>query len=163
MRQGVVSAAELEQLWAEKKAAMQGDREEEMPPTPRPAAVSPAPVDGAAMRGRLRTILKALGTVPQGFELHPKLAAFVKKRAELLEGKGDVDWATAEALAFGTLLLEGIPVRLSGQDSGPRDVQPAPRDPLRRAHRAASTCRSTRWRRRRRASRCTTACSPNTR
>jgi 2-oxoglutarate dehydrogenase E1 component len=56
--------------------------------------------------------------VPEGFELHPKLAAFVKKRAELLEGRGDVDWATAEALAFGTLLLEGIPVRLSGQDSG---------------------------------------------
>jgi 2-oxoglutarate dehydrogenase E1 component len=56
--------------------------------------------------------------VPQGFELHPKLAAFVKKRADLLEGRGDVDWATGEALAFGTLLLEGLPVRLSGQDSG---------------------------------------------
>ncbi len=43
---------------------------------------------------------------------------FVKKRAELLEGKGEVDWATAESLALGTLLLEGVPVRLSGQDSG---------------------------------------------
>jgi 2-oxoglutarate dehydrogenase E1 component len=118
VRQGVVTSAELERLWAEKKAAMQGDREEEPVPTVRPAAVDPSPVDGAAMRGRLRTILKALGTMPQGFELHPKLAAFVKKRAELLEGKGEVDWSSAEALAFGTLLLEGLPVRLSGQDSG---------------------------------------------
>jgi 2-oxoglutarate dehydrogenase complex dehydrogenase (E1) component-like enzyme len=59
-----------------------------------------------------------LGTVPEGFELHPKLLPHLKKRAELLEGKGDVDWATAEALAWGTLLLEGVPVRLSGQDSG---------------------------------------------
>ena len=42
----------------------------------------------------------------------------MKKRAELLEGKGEVDWAIAETLAFGTLLLEGTPVRLSGQDSG---------------------------------------------
>jgi 2-oxoglutarate dehydrogenase E1 component len=76
------------------------------------------PVDPGAMWGRLRATLKALSTVPEGFEPHPKLAPFLKRRAELLEGKGDVDWAAAEALAFGTLLLEGVPVRLSGQDSG---------------------------------------------
>ncbi len=70
------------------------------------------------MWGRLRTTLKALSTGPEGFEIHPKLMPFLKKRAELLEGKGDVDWATAEAVAWGTLLLEGVPVRLSGQDSG---------------------------------------------
>jgi 2-oxoglutarate dehydrogenase E1 component len=70
------------------------------------------------MRGRLRTVLESLGSVPGGFDIHPKLVPFVRKRAELLEGKGDVDWATAESLAWGSLLLEGIPVRLSGQDSG---------------------------------------------
>ena len=58
------------------------------------------------------------GTLPDGFEIHPKLVPFVRKRAEVLEGKEPVDWATAESLAWGTLLLEGIPVRLSGQDSG---------------------------------------------
>jgi 2-oxoglutarate dehydrogenase E1 component len=42
----------------------------------------------------------------------------VKRRAELGEGRVEADWATAESLAWGTLLLEGIPVRLSGQDSG---------------------------------------------
>jgi 2-oxoglutarate dehydrogenase E1 component len=70
------------------------------------------------MWGRLRTTLKVLGSVPEGFDLHPKLAPHVKRRAELLDGKGQVDWATGEALAWGTLLMEGVPVRLSGQDSG---------------------------------------------
>ncbi len=70
------------------------------------------------MWGRLRTTLKALSTGPEGFEIHPKLMPFLRRRAELLEGKGEVDWATAESLAWGTLLLEGVPVRLSGQDSG---------------------------------------------
>ena len=78
---------------------------------------APQPVDPSAMRARLRTVLKALGTLPEGFEIHPKLLPFLKKRAELAEGRGEVDWATAESLAWGSLLLEGIPVRLSGQDS----------------------------------------------
>lgn len=70
------------------------------------------------MWGRLKTTLRALATLPEGFEIHPKLQPLLDKRAELLEGKGEVDWATAEQLAWGTLLLEGVPVRLSGQDSG---------------------------------------------
>ena len=119
VRNGALSREELDALWAEKKAEMQ--REGASGPLAtiarRPAA-APPPVDAPAMWGRLRTTLKALGSVPEGFELHPKLAAHLRKRADLLEGKGEVDWATAEALAWGTLLLEGIPVRLSGQDSG---------------------------------------------
>jgi 2-oxoglutarate dehydrogenase E1 component len=63
-------------------------------------------------------VLGALGTLPEGFEIHPKLVPFVRKRADLLDGKGEVDWAIGESLAWGTLLLEGVPVRLSGQDSG---------------------------------------------
>jgi 2-oxoglutarate dehydrogenase E1 component len=121
VREGVVSTEERDRLWAAGKAAMQS---EEAPATEpfatiaRREPVEPVPVDGAAMRGRLRTVLEALGTVPDGFEIHPKLVSFVRKRAEVLEGKEPVDWATAESLAWGTLLLEGIPVRLSGQDSG---------------------------------------------
>src|SRR5439155_8125617 len=84
----------------------------------RRAPQPPPDVDASAMWGRLRTTLKTLGTVPEGFELHPKLMPFLRRRAELLEGKGEVDWASAESLAWGTLLLEGVPVRLSGQDSG---------------------------------------------
>ena len=119
VRNGGITREELDKLWEEKKASMQ--REGEAGPLAaiaRRAPEPPAPVDSGAMWGRLKATLRALGSVPEGFELHPKLAPFVKKRAQLLEGKGDVDWSTAEALAFGTLLLEGVPVRLSGQDTG---------------------------------------------
>jgi 2-oxoglutarate dehydrogenase E1 component len=118
LRAGAVGREELDALWAAKKAQMQRVEQEDAPPAPRPTPLVPQPVDAAAMRARLRVALKALGSVPEGFELHPKLAPFVRRRAELLEGKGEVDWATAESLAFGTLLLEGISLRLSGQDVG---------------------------------------------
>jgi 2-oxoglutarate dehydrogenase E1 component len=119
VRKGLISREDLDKLWAEKKAEMQ--REGDAGPLAKiakRAPVEPSLVDGSAMWARLRTVLKALCSLPEGFEIHPKLLPFVKKRAELLEGKGDVDWATAESLAFGTLLLEGVPVRLSGQDTG---------------------------------------------
>jgi 2-oxoglutarate dehydrogenase E1 component len=119
VRQGIVSRADLEQLWASKKADMQREGEEgPLARIAKRAPAEPVAVDASAMWGRLKTVLKVLGSLPEGAEIHPKLVPFVRKRAELLEGKGDVDWATAESLAFGTLLLEGVPVRLSGQDCG---------------------------------------------
>ena len=119
VRQGTVTREELDGLWAAKKAQMQ--REGAAGPLAAIARRAPVvlpDVDASAMRGRLKAVLQGLSTVPVGIEIHPKLASFVKKRAELLAGRGEVDWATAESLAWGTLLLEGIPVRLSGQDSG---------------------------------------------
>jgi 2-oxoglutarate dehydrogenase E1 component len=68
-------------------------------------------------RPALERVLAALTTFPSDFQLHPKLRGFIEKRRQILDG-GPVDWAAAEALAFGTLVLEGTPVRLSGQDSG---------------------------------------------
>jgi 2-oxoglutarate dehydrogenase E1 component len=119
VRSGAITRAELEGLWAQKKAQMQEEGQAGfVPAIMRRELGDHPPVDPAAMWGRLRATLAALSTVPDGFEMHPKLAPFLKRRAELLEGRGEVDWATAEALAFGTLLLEGVPVRLSGQDSG---------------------------------------------
>ena len=65
----------------------------------------------------LQHIGKVLTTIPEGFQLHPTLAKrFVPRRAEALQSGGPFDWAFAEALAFGSLLIEGFPVRLSGQD-----------------------------------------------
>ncbi len=119
VRTGVITREELDRLWAEKKTQMQREGESgSLAQIARRAPVTPAPVDASAMWGRLRTTLKALSTGPDGFEIHPKLMPFLRRRAELLEGKGEVDWASAESLAWGTLLLEGVPVRLSGQDSG---------------------------------------------
>lgn len=66
---------------------------------------------------RLETVLDGLDRVPPGFETHPKLAKQLARRREEFHADR-VDWATGEALAFGSLVLEGTPVRLSGQDSG---------------------------------------------
>ncbi|MCW8810801.1 MAG: multifunctional oxoglutarate decarboxylase/oxoglutarate dehydrogenase thiamine pyrophosphate-binding subunit/dihydrolipoyllysine-residue succinyltransferase subunit, partial [Ignavibacteriaceae bacterium] len=65
----------------------------------------------------LTTIVKGLTTIPSDFNGHPKLSKFLDARKKLLDGSSKVDWAFAESLAFGSLLLEGTPVRLSGQDS----------------------------------------------
>ncbi|KAI0918481.1 hypothetical protein AcV5_002463 [Taiwanofungus camphoratus] len=57
-------------------------------------------------------------TVPEGFEIHPRLQRHVKNRLNALETGHGLDWATAEAMAFGTLMLDGCDVRISGQDVG---------------------------------------------
>ncbi len=65
----------------------------------------------------LRHIAKVLTEAPQGFNLHRTVGRqLAAKRAVVESGEG-IDWATAEAMAFGSLLMEGFPVRLSGQDS----------------------------------------------
>jgi len=65
----------------------------------------------------LKQIGKAITTVPEGFHLHRTIARFLENRRKAVETGRGIDWATAEALAFCSLLLEGHPVRLSGQDS----------------------------------------------
>jgi multifunctional 2-oxoglutarate metabolism enzyme len=75
------------------------------------------PGDTAVDRSLAESVITALTTVPADFNLHPKLKGLLDKRREAIDG-GPVDWAFGEALAFGTLVAEGIPVRLSGQDSG---------------------------------------------
>lgn len=70
----------------------------------------------AVPRTELQLVAAALGRVPGTFHLHPKLFDLLQYRASIFEHR-KIDWATAELLAFGTLLVEGFPVRLSGQDS----------------------------------------------
>jgi 2-oxoglutarate dehydrogenase E1 component len=64
----------------------------------------------------LQQIGKALTTIPEGFHLHRTIQRFLDNRKKMLETGEGFDWAMAEALAFGSLLLEGHRVRLSGQD-----------------------------------------------
>jgi 2-oxoglutarate dehydrogenase E1 component len=66
---------------------------------------------------RLAQIAEGLGRLPSGFQVHPKLAPLLERRRKVIAESAPVDWALAEALAFGSLLVEGTPVRLSGQDS----------------------------------------------
>ncbi len=72
-------------------------------------------VDTRAQASHINQVLKALTSEPSDFDLHSKVKRLIQNRKKLVES-GKVDWALAELLAYGTLCLEGHPVRLSGQD-----------------------------------------------
>ncbi len=74
--------------------------------------------DTAISSAQVAQIREAMVTTPESFQLHPKLKSVLSKRGAMLGGKEPLDWATAELTAFGSLLLDGFRVRLSGQDSG---------------------------------------------
>jgi 2-oxoglutarate dehydrogenase E1 component len=80
-------------------------------------AIEHPPAHTGVDRAQFERIVNGITTFPAGFTVHPKLKNFVERRKEVLAGV-PMDWAMAETLAFGSLLLEGTPVRLSGQDSG---------------------------------------------
>ena len=85
-------------------------------PPPRGAAQK---VKTAVTLKRLKELNTALLEFPEGFTLNPKLARAVERRSNLLETpeNAKIDWATAEELAFATILEDGTPIRLTGQDS----------------------------------------------
>ena len=65
----------------------------------------------------LRRIAGVVTTVPRGFVLNPKITGLLARRARMVEGEQPVDWGMAETLAFGSVVLEGKPVRLTGEDT----------------------------------------------
>ena len=65
---------------------------------------------------RLRSLNEELLRVPEHFAVHPKLKSQLERRLKTIE-EGGIDWGQAEALAFGSLLVEGIPIRMTGQDT----------------------------------------------
>ena len=79
-------------------------------------AYTHAPVTTAVSGAKLDQVVKALTTVPADFKVHAKIKRFMEGRAEAHRNGGPYDWGLGEALAFGTLLLDGMPIRLSGQD-----------------------------------------------
>src|SRR2546421_8730760 len=66
----------------------------------------------------IKGITQQISVVPEGFNLNPKMVGQLARRAKMGEGALPMDWAFAEAIAFGSLALEDTRVRLSGQDSG---------------------------------------------
>jgi len=74
--------------------------------------------DTAVSAEVIKTIAHQISVVPEGFHLNPKMVSQLARRAKMGEGALPMDWAFAEAIAFGSLALEGMRVRLSGQDSG---------------------------------------------
>ncbi|MEL7174067.1 MAG: thiamine pyrophosphate-dependent enzyme, partial [Pseudomonadota bacterium] len=82
------------------------------------------PGEGAYQRGQtavqepvLRRVGEALTRLPEGFKPHRTISRLLEAKSQMIETGEGIDWATAEALAFGTLMLEGYKVRMSGQDS----------------------------------------------
>jgi len=65
----------------------------------------------------LTELTSKLTSYPAGFHVHPKVKKLLEQRAEMGTGKRDVDYGMAEALAFGSLVKQGIPIRMSGQDT----------------------------------------------
>ena len=75
---------------------------------------------------RLKEIGRKLTSFPKSFTPHKTIARIMAARRKMIEDGAGIDWATAESLAFGTLLTEGFRVRLSGQDSRARHLLAAP-------------------------------------
>ncbi len=82
------------------------------------AKYSHDPVQTGISSERLLELGRKLNSFPQGFAVHPRLERILNKRLKSVESGTDIDWANAEALAFASLVTEGNPIRLSGQDSG---------------------------------------------
>jgi 2-oxoglutarate dehydrogenase E1 component len=127
VEEGVLTEAELAELEERQKAlyeeALAAAKEIASRATPEAAPSSlesrvPSPdVSTAVPAETLARIGHVLTTVPAGFHLNPKMVSQLARRGKMAEGAQPLDWSTAEALAFGSLLLEGTPIRLSGQDT----------------------------------------------
>jgi 2-oxoglutarate decarboxylase len=125
VKRGDISLEEAEAALDDFQKQLQGALEEtrlHAPPEgtrakPAPPATGVLPhVETGIPREEIDTIFRALETVPEGFTVHPKLAKQFETRARMF-ADGEVDWALGEAMAFGSLLYEGVSVRLAGQDS----------------------------------------------
>jgi multifunctional 2-oxoglutarate metabolism enzyme len=125
INRGDLTLEEAEQALDEFRARLEGallQTRDSSPPEP-PLALQPPspkgvlpPIETGVQRSVLEDILGAITSAPESFTIHPKLAKQLERRRRML-AEDAVDWATGEAFAFGSLLLEGYPVRLSGQDS----------------------------------------------
>ena len=82
------------------------------------AKYSHEPVETGVAGEKLLELARKLNSFPRDFAVHPRLQRILDRRFQSVESGKDMDWANGEALAFASLLTEGTPVRLSGQDSG---------------------------------------------
>jgi 2-oxoglutarate decarboxylase len=84
------------------------------PPAPQPIRHDQVPT--AISAEQLKRIIDTQVSLPEGFTVHPRLLPQLQRRADMVE-RDEIDWATAELLAFGAVLIDGHPVRLVGQDT----------------------------------------------
>ena len=125
MKRGDLTAEEVDAALAEYREQLQAALDETRDTAPGHNIRARRPPEPMGVMPHVRTaidsvtverIYQALNTVPDGFTVHPKLARQFEQRNRMFRS-GDFDWGLGEAMAFGSLLMEGTPVRLSGQDS----------------------------------------------
>ncbi|HWA88461.1 MAG TPA: 2-oxoglutarate dehydrogenase E1 component, partial [Rhizomicrobium sp.] len=130
--EGVVTDGEVEKMRADWRARLDAEQEASLSYKANHAdwldgrwsGMKPAGASDDPRRGntgvdaaKLKDIGARITKVPQGFQVHRTIQRFLDARQKAVETGQGIDWATAEALAFCSLMLEGHPVRLSGQDS----------------------------------------------
>lgn len=107
----------LEQHFVHVKAAAEQQSDyARIPSYPAKPAKPGAEVETAITPEVMKTVADVHTNVPEGFTVHPKVMTHMQRRAQSISA-GGIDWGTGEILAIGSLLLEGRPVRLAGQDS----------------------------------------------
>ncbi|QGG97001.1 multifunctional oxoglutarate decarboxylase/oxoglutarate dehydrogenase thiamine pyrophosphate-binding subunit/dihydrolipoyllysine-residue succinyltransferase subunit [Actinomarinicola tropica] len=125
VKRGDISLEEAEQALDDYQARLQAALDETRSTAPEPGAHAPRRLETHGVLPQVPTgvdrsvvdrLYKVLSTLPEGFTMHPKLARQFEARDKMF-AEGEVDWALAEAMAFGSLLDEGISIRLAGQDS----------------------------------------------
>jgi 2-oxoglutarate dehydrogenase E1 component len=130
--EGLITPEEYEQMKGDWRAHLEGEWETGQSYKPNKAdwldgawsGLTTADSQDELRRGKtavpvktLKEIGRKLTEVPKGFEVHKTIGRFLENRRKMIESGEGIDWATAETLAFGSILLEGNPIRLSGQDS----------------------------------------------
>ncbi|WP_322749124.1 MULTISPECIES: multifunctional oxoglutarate decarboxylase/oxoglutarate dehydrogenase thiamine pyrophosphate-binding subunit/dihydrolipoyllysine-residue succinyltransferase subunit [unclassified Frankia] len=109
-------SAQLEKAFAETRDTTQRPaRGPRLVTTPAEAAAAAA-VSTAVSLDTIKMIIDTQTALPAGFTVHPRLRPQLERRAQMI-ANGTIDWACAETIAFGSILLDGRPIRLAGQDS----------------------------------------------
>jgi multifunctional 2-oxoglutarate metabolism enzyme len=129
IREGVVTQDEvnhmIEERWRRYENALLGAKEivarlkpVTQLPEPEPEADGSTVAETGVAPHVLAEISQTLSVIPQGFNLNPKMVGQMSRRAKMGSGEAPLDWGFAEGLAFGSLVIEGTSVRLSGEDVG---------------------------------------------
>lgn len=127
IREGVMTEEEVNQLIEERVRryedalanAKRKVAEDPVQPHPQVAELDGSEVVATGVAAEvIRDVAHKIAVVPEGFNINPKMVGQLARRAKMGDGSVPMDWAFAEAVAYGSLVLDGTRVRLSGQDSG---------------------------------------------
>jgi len=127
----VVTAEEVMAITQRRVTELDGELEAAKAATARPSVASmtamwrgyrggipdaPEDVDTRVMRPLLESVARGMTEVPAGFTPHPKIVRLLEQRAQMGKGERTLDWGMGELMAYGSLLYQGVNVRMSGQD-----------------------------------------------